>query len=60
MRRIIQLVLLCAGIAAAGCSMNRSDVVCDSNGKADQQSMSDDGKATSRFFQNGARLGLNF
>lgn len=60
MTRLLQITCLAALLFTLGCSFNRSDFVCGSNGRADQEQMSDDGKTVQQVLKNGPHLGLSF
>jgi hypothetical protein len=60
MTRLLQFACLVTLIFVIGCSFNRSDFVCGSNGKPDTTSMSDDGKTVQSVLKNGPHLGLDF
>jgi hypothetical protein len=60
MTRLLQIACLFVLVCFLGCSFNRSDFVCGANGKADQTSMSDDGKTVENVVKNGPHVGLSF
>ncbi len=60
MTRLLQIACLVALLLAVGCSFNRSDFVCGSNGRAETEQMSDDGKTVQQVLKNGPHVGLSF
>jgi hypothetical protein len=60
MKRLLHLLLFLAALALGGCGLNRSDVVCGPDGKANREEMSDTGTSISRAVQNGPRLRFDF
>lgn len=60
MARLLPIACLVTLVFLAGCSFHRSDFVCGSNGRAEQDKMSDDGKTVQRALKNGPRIGIDF
>jgi hypothetical protein len=60
MRTARLLVWLVVALVAGGCSFNRADFVCGSNGKADDGQMSDSGRTLGDILRHGPHLTLNY